>query len=69
MLQQPEAGRAFEEGLISAGKRTREGKSDAQGKEGVQRVRRHQRSIRYTITTPSASQNPLLPATLSLRKG
>ena len=45
LLQQSEAGRAFYQGLIAAGQRAREGKADAKGEQGIQRIRRHQKAL------------------------
>jgi hypothetical protein len=55
--------------LISAGERTGESKTDAEGEQGIQRIRRHCRPIRYTTATHIASQNWQPAATSSLKKG
>src|SRR5207253_590033 len=40
------------QGLISAGKGACEGKADAQGEQGIQRIGRHLKIFRYTTTGP-----------------
>jgi hypothetical protein len=55
--------------LISAGQRAGQGKADAQGEQGIQRIGRHCRLIGYTTARRTASQNSPPAATSSLKKG
>ena len=46
--QQSKAGRTLHQCLVSAGQYARECEADAKGEQGIQRIRRHRKSFRYT---------------------